>query len=133
MLFQEDLAKANFITFKYVLPTYEIFINNVLRFTLRVHSWIPPKDHEMYLSYNSSSSNFTLSKFIERLTSQYMLWKGITLPDTRKEVNFAKHVIPKKLDYFVFHNSDLQQPLDQDEYFRSKSCKLLGFFIRKYK
>ena len=47
------------------------------------------------------------------------------LLDTRKEVNFAKHVIPKKFDYFVFQNSDLQQPLHQDEYFRSKSCKLL--------
>ena len=105
MLFQEDLARATFITSKYVLPTYEIFINNVLHFTLLVHSWILPKDHELYLSYNSSSSNVSLAKFIERLTSQDMLWKGITLPDTRKEVNFAKHVIPKKFDYFVFHNS----------------------------
>ena len=54
-----------------------------------------------------------------------MLCNGITLPDTRKEINFVKHVIPKKLDYFVFQNSDLQQPLHQDECFRSKSCKLL--------
>ena len=98
MLFQEDLARATFTTSKYVLPTYEIFINNVLHFTLLVHSWILPKDHELYLSYNSSSSNVSLSKFI-----------------------------PKQFDYFVFHNSDLQQPLDQDEYFRSKSCKLLVF------
>ena len=27
-----------------------------------------------------------------------MLCKGITLPDTRKEVNFVKHVIPKKFN-----------------------------------
>ena len=122
---QEDLVTATFTTSNYVLPTYEIFINNVLHFTLRVHSWILPKDHELYLSYNSSFLNVTLSKFIERLTSQYVLCKGITLHDTRKEVNFAKHVIPKKFDYFVFQNSYLQQPLHQDEYFRSKSCKLL--------
>ena len=67
----------------------------------------------------------TLSKFIEQLTSQYMLCKGITLPDTRKETNFVKHVIHKTFDYFVFQNSDLQQPLHQDEYFWSKSCKSL--------
>ena len=53
-----------------------------------------------------------------------MLCKDITLLDTRKEVNFAKHVLPKIFDYFVFQNSDLQQPLHQHEYFRSKSWKL---------
>ena len=67
----------------------------------------------------------TLSKFIERVTSQYIVCKGITLPDTRKEVNFEKHVIPKYFDYFAFQKCDLQQPLHQDEYFRSKSWKLL--------
>ena len=59
-------------------------------YTLRVHSWIFPKYHELYLSYNSSFPNVTLSKFIEQLTSQYMLYKDSTLPDTRKELNFAK-------------------------------------------
>ena len=97
---QEDLVTATFTTSNYILPTYEIFINNVLHFTLRVHSWILPKVHELYLLYNSSFSNVTLSKFIEQLTSQYMLCKGIALPDTRKEVNFTKHVIPKKIDFF---------------------------------
>ena len=83
-------------------------------------------------AYNSSFSYLTLSKFIERLTSQYILCKSITLPDTRKEINFVKHAIPRTLlfltqhyDHFVFQNSDLQQPLHQDEYFSSKSCKLL--------
>ena len=76
---QEDLVTATFTTSNYVLPTYEIFINNVLHFTLRVHSWILSKHHELYLSYNSSFSNMTLPKFIEQLTSQYMLCKDITL------------------------------------------------------
>ena len=67
----------------------------------------------------------TLSKFIEQLTSQYILSKSITLPDTRKEINLLKHIIPKTFYYFVFQNSDFQQPLHQDKYFRSKSCKLL--------
>ena len=86
-------------------------------FTLHVHSWILPKDHELYLSYNISFSNVTLSKFMKQLTSQYMLCNGITSPDTRNEINFVKHVIRKTFDYFVFQNSDLQQPWHQDEYF----------------
>ena len=104
---QEDLVAATFTTSNCVLPTYKIFINNAFYFTLRVHSWILPKDYELYLLHNSFFSNVTLSKFIERPTSQYMLCKGITLPDTRIEVNFAKQVIPEKIDYFVFQNSDL--------------------------
>ena len=51
---QKDLVTTTFTTSNYVLPTYEIFINNVLQCTLCVHSWILPKDHELYLSYNSS-------------------------------------------------------------------------------
>ena len=94
---QEDLVRPTFTTYDYVLPTYEIFINNILHFTLPVPSWILPKFHELYLLYHSSISNVTLSKFIERLSSQYMLCKGITLPDTRKEVNFAKMSFLKKL------------------------------------
>ena len=54
-----------------------------------------------------------------------MLCKGIILPDTRKEVNFEKHVTPKNFNYFAFQKCDLQQPLHQDEYSRSKSWKLL--------
>ena len=49
--------------------------------------------------------------------------KGIILSDTRREVNFVKNFIPK--NYFVFQDSDLEQPLHQDEHFTSKSCKLL--------
>ena len=75
---QEELVTTSFTSSNYALPFYEIFINNVLHFTLRVDLWILPKDHELYLSYNSSFSNVTLSKFIERLTSQYMLCKSVT-------------------------------------------------------
>ena len=40
---QEDLVTASFASSNYIFPTYEIFINNVLHFTLHVHSWILPK------------------------------------------------------------------------------------------
>ena len=61
---QEELVTASFTSSNYVLPTYEIFKNNVLHFTFRVPSWILPKDHELYLSYNSFFSNVTLPKLL---------------------------------------------------------------------
>ena len=66
----------------------------------------------------------TLTKFIERLSS-YILCSGITLPDTMKEINFIKHILPKVFDYYDYKTADLKQPLFQDEYFRTKNCSLL--------
>ena len=47
------------------MATYEIYINNLLNFTARVHSWILPVDHELYLLYNSFILNMTFSTFVE--------------------------------------------------------------------
>ena len=121
---QEQLVIASFTSSEYVLPTYEIYINDLLKFTVRVHSWILPVDHELYLLYNSSFLNVTFSTFVERL-SQFTLSQRITLPDSRKEINFVKHVLPKKFNYFDYINTDVKLQVHQDEYFRSKSCALL--------
>ena len=50
---------------------------------------------------------------------------GITLPNTRKEINFIKHVLPKVFDYLDYKTTDLKQPRFQDEYFRTRNCSLL--------
>ena len=121
---QELLVIASFTSSEYLLPTYKIYINNLLNFTVRVHSWILSVDHELYLLYNSSFLNVTFSTFVERL-SQFTLCQGITLPDSRKEINFAKHVLPKKFNYFDNINTNVKQQVHQDEYLRSKSCALL--------
>ena len=66
------------------------------KFYARVHSWILPVDHLLHLLYNSSFLNVTFSTFVERL-SQFTLYQDITLPDSRKETNFVKHVLAKML------------------------------------
>ena len=88
---QEQIIMASFTSSEYTLPTYEIYINNLLDFTVRVHSWILPVDHELYLLYNKPFLNMTFSTFVERL-GQFTLGQGITLPDSRKEINLVKHV-----------------------------------------
>ena len=121
---QQLLVIASFTSSEYVLPTYEICVNNLLNFPVHVHSWILPVDHELYLLYNSSFLNVTFSTFFERL-SQFMLFQGIPLPDSRKEINFVKHMLLKKFNYFDCINTDVKQHIHQDKYFRSKSCALL--------
>ena len=65
-----------------------------------------------------------MSKLIERLSS-YKLCSGINLLDTRREINFIKHVLPKVFNYFYYKNADLDQPVVQDKYFRTRNCSLL--------
>ena len=86
----------------YVLPVLEIFLDNLLNFNVRVYSWVLTKDHELIQS-----------KFIERLPS-HKLCSGIILPDTRKEINFIKHVLSKVIYYFDYKTADLKQPVFQD-------------------
>ena len=45
--------------------------------------------------------------------------------DTRKEINFIKHVLPKVFGYFHYKTVDLKQLAFQDEYFRTRNCSLL--------
>ena len=44
----------------------------------------------------------TFSTFVERL-SQFTLCQGITLPDSRKEINFDKHVLPKTFNKEIIY------------------------------
>ena len=96
-----------------MLPVLEIFVDNLLNFNVRVYSWVLTKNHELIQSI-----------FIERLPS-YKLCSGIILPDTRKEINFIKHVLSKVTYYFDYKTADLKQPVFQDEYFRTRNCSLL--------
>ena len=103
----------------YLLPFHEISGDIFSNFTARVHSWVLPDNHELIQLNGTFCNNFTLSKFIERLSS-YQLCNGISLPDTRKKFNFLKYVLPK-----VFNHFDLKPAVFQDEYFRTKNCSLL--------
>ena len=57
-----------------------------------------PEDHELYSMYGRSFLNVTLSNFIHHL-KEFKLCIGIALPDSSKELNCQKHVIPKQFNY----------------------------------
>ena len=93
---QNNLAILNYVTANYVMPKFQIFIEQSLSFSLRVYGWMLTEDHELYVMHNRSFLNVTLSNFIQRLEN-YVLCDGITTPDPNKECSFQKHVIPKNI------------------------------------
>ena len=109
---------------EYLIPKFEIFVDQSLSFTLRTFGWMLSDDHELYSNYNRSFLNVTLSNFISHL-NQFNLCNGLTTPDPSKELNFQKHVIPKTFNYSNYQQLLFKPRTHQDEYYRSNNCKLL--------
>ena len=121
---QNNLAVVYYVSTTYVLPKFEIFIDQSLSFSLRVYGWMLNEDHELYAMYNRSFLNVTLSNFIQQLEN-YVLCDGIITPDPNKEHSFQKHIIPKVFEYCDYQQLQFKPRLHQDEYYRSITCKLL--------
>ena len=121
---QNNLVIATFMSADHLLPKFEIFIDQSLSFSLRVYGWMLPKDHEIYANVNNSFLNITFSNFVHQL-KLYNLCHGISIPNTKLTNNIQKHVIPKKFNYFDYQVKLVQTNLNQDEFHRSSSCKVL--------
>ena len=121
---QDTLVIITSTSVEHILPKYEIFVDQSLGFSVRVYGWLLPDDHELYSSFNRSFFNVTLTNFIFEL-SKHFLCEGITTPDPCKEINFQKHVIPKKFNYLSFQQNSFQSSVHQDEYYRASDCRIL--------
>ena len=66
-----------YITLPYLMPKYKIFTDQSLSFSLRVYGWMLLDNHELYVTYNRSFLNMTLSIFITHL-NQSILCNRIT-------------------------------------------------------
>lgn len=99
---QETLITITCQSSPHLLPKYEIFINESLYFTIRFYGWMLPDDHELYIEVDRTLKNITVSNLIIKIQS-YGLCNGIVTPDPSKEINFQKHVIPKKFDITEYH------------------------------
>ena len=59
-----------------MVPLYEIFIGQSLRFQIRVLAWVLPDNHDIYGQYNSSCENVFLSNLVYSL-NPYSVYQGI--------------------------------------------------------
>ncbi|XP_047135769.1 uncharacterized protein LOC124812779 [Hydra vulgaris] len=121
---ETNLVVITFLSVNHILPRYEIFVDDSLHFTLRVFGWILSEDHDLYKQFSRSFLNVTLSTFTF-LLEHYELCKGIEVPNISKELQFQKHVIPKKFNYHDYQQLAFKPHLNQDQYFRSNNCRLL--------
>ena len=103
-----------------MVPLYEIFIGQSLRFQIRVLAWVLPDNHDIYGQYNSSCENVFLSNLVYSL-NPYNVCQGI--PDNLS-IDYSllvKHSIPKIFTPF----QENKLPLYESIFYRSNECSIL--------
>ena len=101
----------------YIIPKYEVIIDDSLEFTVVVFNWILPENHLIYKNNCRTMRNVTVSQLVHEIQS-YNFCTGIT--DIQSS-ELLQHSIPKNLDLENCEN----QPIPNDTFRRPKDCMIL--------
>ena len=105
---------------QHMVPLYEIFIWQSLRFQIRVLAWILPAIHDMYGQYKSSCENVFLSNLVYSLNS-YNVCLEIQGNLSIDYSLLVKHSIPKVFIPF----QENKPPLHESIFYQSNECSIL--------
>ena len=120
--FSETCIEFQKVNTDFILPSLEVYVDESLKYTIRVFGWQLPIEHQIYGDYLRSMENVTISHLLA-IIEEYVLCTGISLPNPEDWSHINRHVIHK-----VFHLSksgDVYQKTAQLEYLRSGSCEML--------
>ena len=99
----------------YVLPQYEVVINDGLGFSITIFGWLLPNDHEIYKKYLRSVRKITISKLLVELQT-YQICNGIQHIETPA---LLIHSVPCEVDF------DLSSPIQAKIFKRPVNCSVL--------
>ena len=114
---EETIVKFAHCNKDYVIPKYEVYVDDSLGFTVRVFGWLLPETHHIYKENLRSVKYVTISALLSSI-EMYSLCNGL---GDKSLVSAYHHVIPKKFNVF----DDSVNSFSQDEYFRCCDCELL--------
>ena len=79
----------------FLLPEFELVIDDSLGFTIKVYGCLLPEDHELYSNYLRSTMNVSVPNLVKDM-ERYFICPGVE-PSTCSDV--IQHVIPKFVDH----------------------------------
>ena len=100
----------------FILPKYELVIEESFKYTCIIYGWVMPFSHEIYSQYERSVQNITVSQLINKLET-YDICGGVSLPGTE----LLTHAVPIKVDMLQEMESQAQVKLFR----RTKQCQVL--------
>ena len=123
----KSLCNWNIITFPdrvvlkqmeepYLLPKFEILVDDSLGFTIKVYGCYLPEDHPVYLDYRRIVRNITTSRLAKELEKNYSLCCGVDALE-----------MTSKLFYHVARSegSEEEEQFPHTGYWRVKSCLIM--------
>ena len=104
----------------YILPKFEITIDESLAYTISVFKWYLPDDHFLYKDFKRTVRLVTISDLVRNL-ERLQICKGHRQDFlTGKSI---RHAIP--LDNNIEEATELNQPFVTDDYLRARDCNIL--------
>lgn len=103
----------------HLVPKFEIFVDELLSFTIRFYTWRIPNNHQIYSHYGGSLKNITVSNFIKILQNYYVC-PGLS---NSLSGSCLEHSVPK---IFSLPAQENDAPLCQTKWYRSPSCQVLN-------
>ena len=102
----------------FVVPKYEILVDNDLSYNILVYNWLVPKSNALYTNYDSSFKNITLTKLMLNI-NQTIICKGVSY---KTDV-----ILPHNISKTFKTSSDISpsSPLEFIEFLRPKECLVL--------
>ena len=104
----------------FIVPKYELFIKEDLKFSCVVYGWLLPENHELYMKYNRSVKRITVTSLLNEIC-RYLLCEGADIKQVKLSDDVINHVIPLEVDI------NQPNPIHVKEVQRSKKCVVLYF------
>ena len=77
----------------FIVPKYELFIKEDLKFSCVVYGWLLPENHELYMKYNRSVKRITVTSLLNEIC-RYLLCEGADIKQVKSPDDVINHVIP---------------------------------------
>lgn len=76
----------------YLLPKFEILVDDSLGFNVKVYGCYLPGDHPVYLDYRRTVRNVTMSRLVKGLEDSYSLCCGVNVFNVYFPTNFTSRL-----------------------------------------
>ena len=106
---------------EFLIPVFEIIIDDSLGFAVKVFGCYIPEDHELYLSTKRLVRNFTVSALVDNVARLYKLCSGVQ-PVGELTKQIFHHVVPMSVDPLIDETS---QVFPHKGFWRGKNCSIL--------
>ena len=101
----------------FLLPKFEIAVDDSLGFTVKLYGCFLPEDHHVYMDCRRTVRNVTISRLVKDLEDNYSVCCGVDVQEFTG--NLFHHVVPTS------EEADEEEQFPHKGYWRAKGCLIV--------